>query len=66
MNIRNYGVVSMPYIGLPPFLHFEKFFENWELKTVSMPYIGRGNMKMSTAGRDVSMPYIGLPPLSTQ
>ena len=32
MNIRNYGVVSMPYIGLPPFLHFEKFFENWELK----------------------------------
>ncbi len=22
----------MPYIGLPPFLHFEKFFENWELK----------------------------------
>ena len=21
MNIRNYGVVSMPYIGLPPFLH---------------------------------------------
>ena len=20
MNIRNYGVVSMPYIGLPPFL----------------------------------------------
>ena len=39
MNIRNYGVVSMPYIGLPPFLQKPEETEKPE-ETVSMPYIG--------------------------
>ncbi len=40
MNIRNYGVVSMPYIGLPPFLPLQCTCEEEIHAFVSMPYIG--------------------------
>ncbi len=59
--------VSMPYIGLLPFLQRTRFTPNMYL-CVSMPYIGllpflRRHLKLVTVvNRSVSMPYIGLLP----
>ena len=62
-----FEIVSMPYIGLPPFLRGGYWYELADIK-VSMPYIGlppflpKISFLKDRQAFIVSMPYIGLPP----
>ena len=60
-------VVSMPYIGLPPFLHIldeEEFNHEGCVNALyrASPISTESEEETPEESEDVSMPYIGLPP----